>query len=149
MFTLPESDATDDVWHEYAVQSSEILQPYVAEFLVDRFGYARRYVDRSIAPVWGTLLAKTKKYDIYIRLFNKTRDFWPRESLTLARVGFSEQRAGHGRELLGMLLTLAPIFGYQYIAIECANANAAAFSKRMGFTSYVNGYHWIGSISDI
>jgi hypothetical protein len=82
-------------------------------------------------------------------MFKKTRDFWLLKCLTLARIGFSEQRSGHGKALLERLVTLAPIFGYQYIAIERANMNSAAFSKRMGLTSYQDRYHWIGFISDI
>jgi hypothetical protein len=49
MLTLPEPDATDDACHAYAVKSSELLQPYLAEFLIERLGYAPGCVHRSNA----------------------------------------------------------------------------------------------------
>ena len=64
----------------------------------------------------------------------------------IARIGFTQQRAGHGRALVERLVELAPLFGYRHLAIECANENASAFAERLGFTPYEERRHWIASI---
>ena len=46
------------------------------------------------------------------------------------------------------LVELAPQFGYRYLAIESANANASAFAERLGFSPRDNGRHWIGAVDD-
>jgi len=149
MLTVPKLGASDDEWHDYAEQSCEALKPYLASFLIERFAYKPRYVNQNLARSFSTISARTKKYDLYLRAFGRPNGFWPRECITLARLMFKEQRIGHGRDLLEMLVALAPEFGYKFLAIECANKNAAAFGQRMGFTSYENGQHWVGSISDV
>ncbi|PXX72603.1 MULTISPECIES: hypothetical protein [unclassified Pseudomonas] len=40
-------------------------------------------------------------------------------------------------------------FGYRYLAIEPANANASAFAERLGFSPRDNGRHWIGTVDDV
>jgi hypothetical protein len=62
---------------------------------------------------------------------------------------FKEQSVRHGRGLLEMFVKLAPEFGYKFLAIECANKNAAAFGKRMGFTPIRKGSVLVGGDSHI
>ncbi|MBK5410823.1 GNAT family N-acetyltransferase [Pseudomonas sp. TH34] len=149
MLKIPVQRASDDEWFEYAEQSCEALTLHLTEFLADRFTYKPRYVNQHLNRSFATVSAKTHKYDLYFRAFPRPHDFWPRESITIARVMFKERRAGHGRSLIEMLVKLAPKFGYKYLSIECANENAAAFAQRMGFTRYEDGRHWVGSIVEI
>ena len=79
----------------------------------------------------------------------KPNNYWPRECLVLARIGFTKERVGHGRALVQRLVELAPQFGYRYLAIESANANASAFAERLGFSPRDNGRHWIGAVDDV
>ena len=51
--------------------------------------------------------------------------------------------------LVQRLVELAPQFGYRYLAIESANANASAFAERLGFSPRDNGRHWIGAVDDV
>jgi len=149
LLTTPPHDASDDDWNLYSYQSGEMLIPHLAGFLTERFSYKPRYVKQKIWRTGHTVSAYTRKYDLYLRLFLRPDDFWPRECLILARLMFKEQRVGHGRGLLEMLVKLAPEFGYKFLAIECANKNASAFGERMGFTSYENGRHWVAAVHDI
>lgn len=149
MPTLPAVDACDDEWHAFSAQRCDELIPYLAEFILDRFNYKARYVQQRLWRSFGTVSAFTRQYDLYFRMFLKPQEFWPRECLVLARIGFKQQRVGHGRALVELLVDLAPKFGYRYLAVECANANASAFAERLGFTPYENRRHWIGSVTAI
>ncbi|WP_338487328.1 hypothetical protein VRB78_14815 [Pseudomonas trivialis] len=149
MLKIPAQGASDDEWFEYAEQSCEALKPHLTEFLADRFAYRPRYINQHLNRSFATVSAKTHKYDLYFRAFPRPHEFWPRESITIARIMFKELRAGHGRGLIEMLVKLAPKFGYKYLTIESANDNCAAFAQRMGFTSYEDGRHWVGSIVEI
>lgn len=147
--SLPSLDASDDEWRLFAGQRCEELIPYLADFLLDRFAYKPRYVQQHLHTSFGTVCAFTKQYDIYVRMFIRPGAFWPRECLVLARIGFRQQRAGHGRALVERLVDLAPELGYRYIAIECANHNSSAFAERLGFTPYENRRHWVAAVESI
>lgn len=146
---LPAVDASDGEWHGFAEARCDELIPHIAEFILERFTYQPRYVQQLVWRTFGTVSALSKQFDIYIRMFTKPDGFWPRECLVLARIGFKQQRAGHGRALVEMLLELAPTLGYRYLAIESANAKASAFAKKLGFTPYENGRHWVGAIDAV
>ncbi|WP_288440928.1 GNAT family N-acetyltransferase [uncultured Pseudomonas sp.] len=90
--------------------------------------------------------ALSLQFDIDIRMFVKPNDYWPRECLVLARIGFTKERVGYGRALVQRLVELAAKFSYRYLAIESANANASAFAERLGFSPRDNGRHWIGTV---
>lgn len=147
--SVPPLDASNEEWSSFAEQRCEELMPYLAGFILDRFIYKPQYVQRNLWRSFATVSAFTKKYGIYIRMFGRPDSFWPRECLVLARIGFKQQRAEHGRALVKLLVELAPKLGYRYIAIECANLNSSAFAERLGFTPYENRRHWIGAVDAI
>lgn len=149
MLKTPVQGASDDEWFEYAQQSCEALKFHLSEFLAERFNYKPRYVSQHLNRSFATVSAKTKKYDLYLRAFPRLHEFWPRESITIARIMFKERRAGHGRDLVKLLVELAPEFGYKFLTIESANENSSAFALRMGFTPYEDGKHWVGSVTEI
>ena len=149
MTATPSLTASDGVWRDYATECNTQLMDVLAEYLSERFGYKRKYVRQTLSTRRVTLTAYSLRYDLYFRLFPPQRDFWPRECLILARIMFKQERAGHGRALLELLISLAPTFGFKYLAIESANEKASAFAARMGFTAFENGNHWVGSIEDV
>lgn len=149
MPTLPPTDASDEEWRAFAEERCEELKPHVAEFILERFTYKPRYVQQRVWRTFATVSALSLQFDIYIRIFVKPNNYWPRECLVLARIGFTKERVGHGRALVQRLVELAPQFGYRYLAIESANANASAFAERLGFSPRDNGRHWIGAVDDV
>ena len=122
---------------------------YLSEFILGRFTYKPRYVQQQVSSSFGTVVSRTKQFDFYFRLFAKPDDIYPRDCLVIARIGFKQQRAGHGQALIEYLLKLAPKIGYRYIGIECANARSSAFAERLGFTPYDARRHWVGSVRAI
>lgn len=147
----PDLSASDDDWHDYANCSGTQLLSELAPFLVKNFGYKERYVKQHLSRgLAATINAYTLKYDIYLRLFPSPKAGWPRETLVLARIGFKDERKGHGRRLLKLITGLASEIGYKHIAIECANENSSAFGKRFGLQPMdERERNWIGSVVDV
>lgn len=146
---IPISTATDKEWKAYAIQQCSALLPHLQAFILERFGYKPSYIKTRLHSLFGTVTALTKQYDLYIRLFGGPDDFWPRERLVLARIIFLEERAGHGRALMSLLIELAPLLGYRYIGIESTNPNSSAFALRLGFTPDEHGHNWIADIETL
>lgn len=146
---LPPADASADVWHNFAEARCEDILPHLGKFILERFAYKPRYIQQRVSKSFGTISARTKQFDLYFRLFAQPDDVCPRDCLVIARIGFKQQRVGHGRALIELLVELAPQFGYRFLAVECANANSSAFAERLGFSPYDNRRHWVGSVDAI
>lgn len=142
---MPLLSASDDEWRAYSYQQSPALLAHLLDFILDRFSYKPRYISARLHSQFGTVTAFTKQYDLYLRLFGRPDEFWPRERLVLARITFLETRAGHGRALVRRLVELAPLLGYRYIGIESTNHNSSAFAQRLGFTPDEQRQNWIAS----
>lgn len=149
MMDMPAVDASDDTWDEFTDARSEVLVANLRDFIVERFTYKPRYVQQQVTSSYGTISARTKKFDLYFRLFARPDHICPRDCLVIARIGFKQRRSGHGSALVSYLLELAPTIGYRHVAIECANANSAAFAERLGFSPFENRRHWVGSVEVI
>jgi hypothetical protein len=147
----PPRNTPDDVWQKQAKDGAAHLMSKLAPFLMQDFGYSERWVKRYLNVGRGpTLNAYTLKYDLYFRLFPKPETGWPRETLVLARIGFKDERKGHGRRLLTLVTGLSSEIGYQHIGIECANENSKAFGRRFGLQPTDDrGSNWIGSVVDV
>lgn len=146
---LPAADASDDEWDDFTDARCDELVTYLSEFILGRFSYKSRYVQQQVSSSFGTVVSRTKQFDLYFRLFAKPDDIYPRDCLVIARIGFKQQRAGHGQALIEYLLKLAPKIGYRHIGIECANARSSAFAERLGFTPYDARRHWVGTVRGI
>lgn len=149
MVYIPGMCATDEAWRASAERCCEELIPHLAKFIADRFSLKSTFVHRNLWRTYATVSARTTKYDIYLCMFKKPYVFWSRECLVLARIGFKEQRVGHGRALVELLVSLAPDLGYRFLVVEFANAYSAAFAEKLGFVPYENGLHWVGSVDAI
>ncbi len=146
---IPLHSACEDEWRAFSDQQSSALAGHLCDFILERFSYKPRYIRAHLHSQFGTVTAFTKRYDLYIRLFGRPDELWPRERLVLARITFLEQRAGHGRTLVNRLVELAPLLGYRYIGIESTNDNSSAFAKRLGFTSCPQGCNWLADIDTL
>lgn len=147
----PEPTAHEDDWREYTKQGCERLLGELTPYLMENFNYSERWVKRILHSGFGTTIkAKTAKYDLYFRLFPNPRTIWPRDTLVIAGINFKEQRKGHGRKLLAMLVDLSAEIGYDKVAIETTTSEASAsFAERFGLQPINKGNDWIGSVTDV
>lgn len=143
---------TNENQHDSSLAS--LFSEEINEDLKQRFGYKRRCADFD--PTGDTIHAKAKKMDIYLRFPENFRR-WHEMSgiLVVARIGFAEQRKGHGTWLLELLSRLAPKYGYKSIAIESTNHKESIqnFVRKFGFEAFPEGdtsqSNWIISINDL
>lgn len=148
----PALNAHEDTWEEYADAACLYLKQKLSVFLQEQFGLTKPKVNRCLHIGLGSTVKADNPeydYDLYFRLFPNLEVGWPRETLVIARLYFIEQRKGHGRRLLDLLVQLAPEIGYKHIAIEAANENSSAFAKRFGFELANGKAGWLGSIENI
>lgn len=77
--------------------------------------------------------------DLYLRLwppaYMDADGYWPINTLVLARLEFSNTRAGHGRALLEFFVNQADVYGYDKIALEHTHEGEGiqGFAKKFGF----------------
>lgn len=147
----PAINAHEDDWREYTKKCCDRLLGELTPYLMENFDYSERGVKRILHSGFGTTVkAETAKYELYFRLFPNPKTIWPRDTLVIAKINFKEQRKGHGRKLLGMLVDLSEEIGYDKIAIETTISEASAsFAKRFGFQPINKGNDWIGSVTDV
>lgn len=86
MLMLPAADASDDEWFEFAQARSEDLLPHLREFILERFTYKPRYVQQKVWRSFATVSARSKRFDLYFRLFGRPDANCPRETLVIARI---------------------------------------------------------------
>jgi hypothetical protein len=112
-----------------------VLDEFCEEFnlyLKGRFLYKKNFAYWNGS---GNVGAKSKKFDLYLRLF-VGEGYWPNNTLVIARIAFHSQRKGHGTDLLQYLNNYAIQSGYENIGIESVNVNSAAFGNRYGFSPW-------------
>lgn len=109
--------------HEFCEQLNEYLKV--------KFKYKKSH---AYLDPFGNIRALTKKFDLDLRL--KADNYWPTKTLVISRIGFLQQRAYNGKDLLIFLNQLCIEHGFRNIAIECANPNSAAFALRYGFRQF-------------
>jgi len=120
-----------------AEERTSIFAALLKEHLKERFGYKRLRVSKGLGR---TVTAKTAKYDLYFRVTPVYVDGgWDSNTLVVARIGFEDERKGHGRALLEFLVDIADKLPYTHIGIEQANPDATAFGVRFGFSQVGKG----------
>jgi hypothetical protein len=87
-----------------------------------------------------TVDARRSKFDLYFRY--KPLD---ENQLVIARIGFKEQKKGHGTKLLKFLSEIIQSHGIESIILECVNENSYNFGIKMGFTDIGNSKMMISS----
>lgn len=87
-----------------------------------RFGLSEKYMD-----------VKRVKVDLYLRFFD-VKPLREKPTIVIARIGFREQRNGHGRAFLQFISEIAVKYQYEFIELESCNSNSRAFAKKFGFT---------------
>ena len=76
-----------------------------------------------------------ESFEFYIRWQPKSTT-WSGDTIVVARIGFDEQRIGHGTDFLKFVLSQSQKYRYQKVVIETAATDSIrSFVKKFGFAS--------------
>lgn len=67
----------------------------------------------------------------------------------IARFAFKNTREGNGSDFLKFVLSNDAKFGFEHIAIECANEESASFAQKFGCRYLGRKHNWCAPVSDI
>jgi hypothetical protein len=115
-------------------------------FLLSRLNYQ----DGCNISLSGTVCAYSETVDLYLR-FPPVSGDWPTDTLVIARIGFNDQRAGHGTSLLQFLVELGGVYGYANIGIEQTHRgdDIQNFVRKHRFRPLDNNCNWIVSVAEL
>lgn len=117
-------------------------------YLMDRFAYKSSCA--ACSPLDTNIIANRKKFDLYIRIFERTDTFWGGKALVISRIGFDKPRQGHGTNLLKLLVNFARERQYEVIGIEQAGTpSIQAFAERYGFMRMEGTNHFTASVQQL
>jgi len=122
-----------------SIRNAEKLATMLEDYLKQRFGYKTPAVTFGLPRY--LVSARRKKYDLYLRVTPPNCDFWPSDTLVIARIGFHQQRKGHGTHLMSFFVSNADRFGFTHIGIESMNPNSSAFAAALGFAPHRSERH--------
>lgn len=119
-------------FNAYRRKAVLLLAEEVKSFYCLRFQEAAQSL--KIQQNYVTVRVKSPWTDLYIRIEAVGGG---RVKLVIARISFSERRAGHGTALVAHLAQSAQRLGHEYIEIESVNDESRAFAIRLGMVEYV------------
>ncbi|GAB6009649.1 GNAT family N-acetyltransferase [Dysgonomonas reticulitermitis] len=100
------------------------------ERVKERFGFTS---DEAMFGVGNrTIDVRTKPINLYLRLMDM-EGLWFAHTIVIARLGFQEERIGHGTDFLRFISKVAKEHRYKYIGLECTNEKSTAFGLKHGF----------------
>ena len=128
------------------MESREMILQAINEYLMDKFEYKTPPAHLGLNK--STIDARRKKVDLYLRMIEFSGGLWDTDTFVIARIGFQEERKGHGTDFLRFLTNVLPV-QYKYIGIECVNENSSQFAERLGFKPHKSDNDYIITISDL
>lgn len=137
----------DEEMLKAANERTRAFAALLTEYLQVQFGYKRPGVRLGISRC--SVDARTAKYDLYFRVTPPSMREWSSDTLVVSRIGFTNQRRGHGRALMQFLADVAGELPYTHIGIEYANPDATAFGARFGFVRYGDGKNLLAPVSTV
>lgn len=118
-------------FNTYRREAVLLLAEELKSFYFQRFQDAAQHL--KIRQNYVSVRVQSQWTDLYIRI-QPMRD--GRVKLVIARISFSERRAGHGTALLAHLAQSAPSLGHDFIEIESVNDDSKLFAIRLGMYEY-------------
>ena len=137
----------DEEMLKAANERTSAFAALLTEYLQVQFGYKRPGVRLGISRC--SVDARTAKYDLYFRVTPPSMHGWNSDTLVVSRIGFTNQRQGHGRALMQFLVEVADEVPYTHIGVEQANPDATAFGARFGFVRYGEGKNLLAPVSTV
>jgi hypothetical protein len=128
------------------MNKNDLLLESLNQYLKEQFGFSSDEATFGVGK--QTIDVRTKPISLYMRLMD-IEGFWFASTIVIARLGFQEERIGHGTNFLQFISKVAKEYGYKYIGLECTNAKSTAFGLRYGFKKHKGEKnHYIISVED-
>lgn len=127
--------------------NAKVFAALLTDYLKQRFKYKLPAVTFGL-PTY-LVDARRKRYDLYFRVTPPKSILWDSNTLVVARIGFHQERKGHGTDMMAFLVRIAGQVGYTHIGIEQANENATAFGAKLGFTQFVTEKNFLASVEEV
>jgi GNAT superfamily N-acetyltransferase len=110
-----------------------------------RYGFKRQCIDAR----HPTVDVHRAAVNLYLRF--RVGDSWRVGSVVIAVIRFREKRRGHGTALLGKLVEMAPMYGYQNIEVEQTGSDISiqSFVRKFGFTNTFDERNWIVPVGQL
>jgi len=110
------------------------------KYLKMSFNYQRLKVNIAFNQ---TILIRTAKFELYLRLKVGKKSGWPNNTLVIARISFEKTQRGHGTSFLNFLKGLAEEYSIKHIGIESTNLNSSAFAEKLNFTKHGGNNNYV------
>jgi len=123
----------------------EVIREAIEIYLMKRFEY--RHPILYLTPDNIVASERNKDIDLYLRLRRKESQF-PPDCLIIARIGFSEERIGHGTDFIRFLTEIAVKHNFKYIGIESTNEKSSSLAEKLGFRS-IDGFNYVVSVENL
>jgi len=123
----------------------EEIREAIEIYLMKRFEY--RCPILYLTPDNIVASERNKDIDLYLRLRRKESQF-PPDCLIIARIGFNQERIGHGTDFIRFLTEIAVKYGFKHIAIESTNEKSSSLAEKLGFYS-IDGFNYVVSVENL
>lgn len=127
-------------------QAVESFSNELSRYLLSRLNYQ----EGCNVSLSGTVCAYSETVDLYLRFPPNSGD-WPTNTLVIARIGFHDQRVGHGTSFLQFLVKQSGIYGYADIGVEQTHPGDSIqnFVRKHGFNALDDNRNWIVSVREL
>jgi len=117
----------------------EEIREAIEIYLMKRFEYRRPIL--YLTPDNIVASERNKDIDLYLRLRRKESQF-PPDCLIIARIGFNQERIGHGTDFIRFLTEIAVKYDFKHIGIESTNEKSSSLAEKLGFCS-IDGFNYV------
>ncbi|KAA6332771.1 hypothetical protein EZS27_018750 [termite gut metagenome] len=129
------------------MDKNDIILDSVNKYLKETFRFKRNVATFGLDN--RTIIVRIKPINLYLRLMDED-GFWFASTIVIARLGFQQERIGHGADFLRFISKIAVEHRYRYIGLESTNAKSTAFGLKYGFRMHKGeNNHYIISINEL
>jgi hypothetical protein len=130
------------------MERNEVVLQALNEYLMENFHYDTK--PSKFGPTSRIISATRDELSLYLRLFERRIGIWEPNTFVIARIEFSEERKGHGTNLLMFLTKLLNDQGVEFVGIESVvSEGGAQFAKKFGFSPFKSDDNFVISIEDL
>lgn len=125
---------------------NKLILKAVNRYLTKRFASSKSLAFLTEDDIIST--RRNDHIDLYLRL-RRMESLFPANCLIIARLGFEQERIGHGTDFVRFLTGIAVRYGFEYIGIESTNLKSATFAQKLGFEEINKSTNYAIPVSDL